>query len=788
MHPTHSSYTEPAIHRTKDTLAWQQRRWWYAALLSVLPAFLAIMTLSLILNKQYFFVDRDPDYAYYIAAYKTALGYAPGYLDHPGVTATKLTALWMRLVHWFAGSGSLLVCGLLNAERYLRATVLLYVTINVVMLWFLGWLVTRRTSFVSLGLAAQCGTFLILPTLMASLVKLNAEIVMHALSLAVAVLTVMTISSRNSTRALVACLYGLVCAAGVLTKLNFLPVAVLPLLILKGAWHRLLYLTIAILTAIVLICATPEAWQKFLSQLMSYATRTGVHGKEGVGLLPANSWFVLTRLVLANLPYYIVLLISLVVLLYHFILRPKHNSQDVARVIVAVALVGAIQTFAVVRTPLSYYLIPAMALLGLLLSMVPMLIHPQRLLHQIERICITSYAILLCYFGSLYAIRTCRSLGNQFLLWSEDGRDASAICSLVPTNQLHVHDISLPTHIGGINFGGASCRRGILHLATNALPNVCFYNVLDGKIWTWDSPADLRLLALFYDEIYFLGYADTGKYVKLGYISPPFSISSITNVGQYGLYRIETNLFCAEPNEWALTKKAISRHRVSDDVKKIVKWIEGWYVNTQIAVYYECTNLLVEIIGDETRWRAARSSLDAFGDYYTAAAAFMDWVKTTDEVTKVESLKQMRKSVNEHTWPFYAYAMANSPSNSAAAYVIMPSDLLTRVFNAESLWSPALMWFDAFYERHKGKEGVIEYWETIANEAPSLRGAAATHMMRAALAMGDEERALAIAQQYLTDIRKAEWTVDRAVSMLRRMQHPTARAVSVSLEKIGKEP
>lgn len=758
------------------------------ALLAIVPILLVIMCLSLIASKQYYFVDRDPDYAYYIAAYKTVLGRAPGYLHHPGITVIQLTACILRAAHFLSGDHPFAVAGLLDAEWYLHVSVLVYLGINSLMLWLLGLYVHERTRSMGLGIAAQCGTFLILPTLMGSLVKLNAEIVMHGLSLAVAVVTVMTISSCQRKRAWLACLYGVLCGAGVLTKLNFLPVVVLPLIVLKGVWHRILYIVAGVLTAILLIYATPDAWRSFLAQFTAYATRTGVHGKDGVGLLPANAWFVFTRLVLANLPYYVLLACSLVGLLFNSIVRPAQRWGDAARISAAVVLIGAIQTLAVVRTPLSYYLVPAMGLSGLLTGLAPTLVCPLPYYHRIGRLLIMGYALLLFFLGLQYAIRTHRSMQIQFLQWRQDGNTATAISSLLPTNTLHVHDISLQTAVGGLNFGSACSQRNMNDLATNALSHVCFYSVLDGKVWTWDASSDLQKLALFYDEKYFLGYADTGQYGRLNYITPPFPLVSITNIGQYGLYRIETNLFTSAACSQKRAGAGASRYNASGDAKRIVDWIEGWYVNTQIVAYYECTNLLVEIIGDETRWRAARSSLDAFGDYYTAAAAFMDWVKTTDEVTKVESLKQMRKSVNDHTWPFYAYAMANSPSNSAAAFVIMPSELLTRVFNAETLWSPALMWFDAFYERHKGKEGVIEYWETIANKAPSLRGAAATHMMRAALAMGDEERALAIAQQYLTDIRKAEWTVERAVSMLRRMQHPTARAVSVSLEKIEKEP
>lgn len=228
--------------------------------------------------------DYDPAYVYLFNGAALIEGHTPGHVDHPGTPLQMLTGTVSYLAWLFAQSGMPFGAALFaDPEFYLGIVSLSLLSLNAAALFLLGWRVHRAARSLPLALLSQSGLMLLGP-LMPRLFHVAPEsVVLLSASLSMAILARVLFAKDASFNAPRAVLLGFVLALGVTTKVTFLPLVALVLLLpsfreILIAGAALLVSAALLLSPIVSKLGQVYGW---LLGIMMHEGRYGF-GEEGI--------------------------------------------------------------------------------------------------------------------------------------------------------------------------------------------------------------------------------------------------------------------------------------------------------------------------------------------------------------------------------------------------------------------------------------------------------------------------------------------------------------------------
>ena len=227
----------------------------------------------------------DAAYVYLFAALDMLQGYSPAFTDHPGTPLQSIIAIIIPVV-WFVTSAiQITTAGMIdsvvqNPELYLFTVSILLSLLTAGATHYLGLKLYRETS--NIGLATSCQLAPLLFSVVSPMMAYpTAESFMQSISIFL-IATLIPLFYRDSnksdikfrTTALVA---GALCGVGVATKLTFLPMLSL-VLILRS--YRLILLSIAgfatawIISVLPIVSKLPEMLEWYLNM----GTHSDLHG------------------------------------------------------------------------------------------------------------------------------------------------------------------------------------------------------------------------------------------------------------------------------------------------------------------------------------------------------------------------------------------------------------------------------------------------------------------------------------------------------------------------------
>lgn len=230
---------------------------WRAVALAAIPAALLIFgaLLRSIVGPVYAgldLYDYDPAYVYLFNGAGLIEGHTPAHVDHPGTPLQLLTGTVSYLAWWLARAGMPFGAAVFaDPEFYLGIVSLVLLSLNAAALFLLGWRVHRAARSLPLALLSQSGLVLLGP-LMPRLFHVAPEsLVLLSASLSMAILARVLFAKDASFSAWRAVLLGLVLAIGVTTKVTFLPLIALVLLL--PSFREILVASAALLVSATLL-------------------------------------------------------------------------------------------------------------------------------------------------------------------------------------------------------------------------------------------------------------------------------------------------------------------------------------------------------------------------------------------------------------------------------------------------------------------------------------------------------------------------------------------------------
>ena len=285
------------------------------ALLGIVPV-LWMVYASVALSAAGPFSLIDPDYYYLLSSLDLTLRQPIGVYHHPGTTAEIFGAAVIRLVHLFQQTPDNVQTAVLkDPESYLMAIHALSALLNALALLVLGMASFKVTNKVWLSVLLQLSPFVSSLILIDTAARFKPEPFILFACLLFLALVVVFIHSEQTHGAWLALAFAAVCGFGLATKFTFIPMVVIPVLLLPGAKLKALFLAGTVLAAVAFTLPIRDRYAELGTWVSNVVFHVGLYGDGAAGIVDVNLYKQnLTALLGRNVPFVMIVLFAVFVM------------------------------------------------------------------------------------------------------------------------------------------------------------------------------------------------------------------------------------------------------------------------------------------------------------------------------------------------------------------------------------------------------------------------------------------------------------------------------------------
>lgn len=335
--------------------------------LLVLPAIFLVTGLNF--HRTWF--SGDPEYAYLLNGINIANLKSVGHTDNPGTPVQMYSAVVLRVAHFlnFSEKAELQKAVLSNPDYYVELERRISVIINALMMLFMGIVVYRLLKNLWLSFILQVTPFLSSNLIEHAWTKVSPEPVLIFTVMALIILLVAYYCSKNKQSRWYPWAFGAVVGFGLATKATFIPLIIIPFILLEGWKRKWIYLA-AIVPAFILFTtpAIPQ-YPHMAKWFLGLSTHTGTYGQGGTGIIdPLQYISALGSIVENNLAMVLVIVAAAIFLFLMFLkgdFRSQIKNNPEIRIILALLAAQVLGILMVAKHyHANHYLIPDNSLIG----------------------------------------------------------------------------------------------------------------------------------------------------------------------------------------------------------------------------------------------------------------------------------------------------------------------------------------------------------------------------------------------------------------------------------------
>jgi hypothetical protein len=315
----------------------------------------------------------DPEYIYYISGLSVANGHLElGHIDNPGTPLQYFVALSFRIIYLFrTGNYSFIEDALLNADMYLTVTNLFLIAFVSAFLFFAGVQAYKVSKKISYSLLVQVTPFFA-GIMYSNIGRVTPENMLPIPIVLLSLLLLRIIKNKADTDTWHSnILFASIVALGISIKLTFLPVFIIPLIIIKSWKKRITYTLLS--TIFFLIFALPVTLQlkTFWNWTKALFLNSGKYGTGEKNIIDFNTFIPnFIKLWNENEIFFIVFsLFVIVVIASIFFNKHKRNSLNI-RLSIALVFSIFIQIIMVCKHFEQRYFVASLFLLPLLIILI----------------------------------------------------------------------------------------------------------------------------------------------------------------------------------------------------------------------------------------------------------------------------------------------------------------------------------------------------------------------------------------------------------------------------------
>ena len=384
----------------------------------------------------YFFKDAggpyylnyyDPGYVYLVNSINMMEFEDIGHTDHPGTTLQIFGAVILKIILAGKTDAQILDIVFSDPEYYLNILNKSLILINCIALFCLGIFVYSKTSNLIMSLLLQLTPFISFE-IFYGLVIVSPEnfLILSVLSLSAVLFYKVYDADSGKHNFALSILFAVICGFGSVSKLNFVPLCILPFILLKGIKYKLIFSAGTILVFFIFFLPVISKFTKFFSWAGNLTVNSGIHGKTDLSKFDLTLFFNNIIHILSNDVFLAVIyfLIIAVLILSLKIKNENSSEQDVRksikerRVLFAILLAITFQILVVAKNYMpyaQYYIVPSLmlAVTGLIF-LISLSLRTFKSLANIESKKVFMTAFLMVSLFSVFEINKSFTEASQF--------------------------------------------------------------------------------------------------------------------------------------------------------------------------------------------------------------------------------------------------------------------------------------------------------------------------------------------------------------------------------------
>jgi len=334
----------------------------------IIPALYLIWSLiAAHLSGPYFLTRSDPEYPYLLNGLNFArLDFSRiGHTDHPGTPFQMITGLFIQVTYWLDGQGALVDDVISRPEHYLASASLYLTLITVVVMAWLGKIVMRQDKSVWEAIILQSSV--LMNVLLIDLPsRYIPDRMMAILVLVLAGLCYKFIYFPGYNDKKFALHSGILTGIGLITKVNFLPLLAVPLILINNWKKRLQYFGIFILSAGICLIPIYDKISGIRYFLTSIIKHEGLYGQGAEQVINLTLFGRNILDILSQNNSFLIAFIASVIIIVVIEIKPS-DRKTFAReyhFLIAFLIVSALGLLITAKHYKDYYIIPVISLTG----------------------------------------------------------------------------------------------------------------------------------------------------------------------------------------------------------------------------------------------------------------------------------------------------------------------------------------------------------------------------------------------------------------------------------------
>ena len=353
----------------------KKRFFWLLFFVAPLFLFFIHVYFSRTVDDHHYAISTDPDYAYLLSSIDISSLKKSNVIYHPGTTLQVMSHLIMRCAYAFSNNSedNFQTSVLKNPAFYLNVLQSTFASVNIILVLLMGILTFFITKNVFFSLLIQSTPFLSSQIIILGVREISPDILLVSISLTIALILVKILNSDLDKKKILiySILLGLITGFGVATKISFILLLIIPLIIIPSYIPRIVYILSTMVSGFIFTLPIASIYFKIYEFLLRIFTHKGLYGLGEASIVDLNKYILnLYRLIKENLPFIIILFISIVIIILAFV-SPETRKTAVKNIrfklLFAIVLTQIFGIMVVARHFKSRYLLPELCLSGVVI-------------------------------------------------------------------------------------------------------------------------------------------------------------------------------------------------------------------------------------------------------------------------------------------------------------------------------------------------------------------------------------------------------------------------------------
>lgn len=435
----------------------------------------------------------DPEYAYLLNGILINKGQYVGHIDNPGTTVQIYSAIVLRIKHLINGTkGSDLEKDvLIKPNEYLESERNILIVFNALFLFVMGIFMFYLSGNFIFALVLELTPFLSADLLNHAWTKSSPEpMLLLAVSFMIVSLLYYFFTDPIKNKK-ITIIFGMIAGFGLATKATFLPLVVIPLIVLPIKKQKIIYLLWTIPSFIFFTIPAIPIYPQMFGWFYKLLIHKGTYGHGGVGLVDFGQYFHdLLSIAKNNIHLIISICIYLIIIIYNMIknkLKSSLHSMKSLRFLFAVGsslFLGVLMVAKHYHT--NHYLLPVNAIIGLFLIFVTIYITEVFNFKNLKKI-LPFFVLLLFTLGSISRVPILKYADWGYDITNVEYNKINARLDneFKEYTKFYFYPVALNPY-SALRWGNIYSRQKVLSDLEQLYPEGLFYNHDKGKFEFWE--------------------------------------------------------------------------------------------------------------------------------------------------------------------------------------------------------------------------------------------------------------------------------------------------------------